>query len=252
MEFKLPDVHEISVDVDGQRFDGSWYIILNDMVVNYNGYTASTAERKAGADEVAVRLLRDLVEKHYTRLESISAAIPHAIRLAAHRYVNSPDEDSGAADFVASFGDSVKESAIHQQLSWLCVNALWMIVPAWKHMCDGNAAEDTFNNLRQWLQDPTHTVDWPTATTPAIALRNGVRVGDCDACRLEPTADAAAHAARYLQSAHSVDAAATLLSASYAYDEGCHSIDAPDRFEKWLVFEALQTSLQCRPLNKVA
>lgn len=247
MEFKLPDIHQISVDVAGERFEGSWYIILSNMVVNYNGYTSKTPKRSSDADEVAVRMLRDLVEKHYVQLESIPTSIPQAIRLAAHQYMNSPEEDTDG--FVASFGESGIGSAVHKQLSWLCVNALSMIVPAWKHMCDGNAAEDTYINLRQWLQDSSHPVDWPVATTPAIAKRNGIRVGDCDVCRLEPIADAVASAARYLQSGQPDDATASLLSASDAYDEGCHSRDAPDRFGKWLVFDVLQASLDCRPTD---
>ena len=252
MEFKLPEIHEISVDIDGERFNGSWYIILNDMVVNYNGHAASTPQRKTDADPVAVRMLRDLVEKHYARLESIPSGIPHSIRLAAHRYVNSADEESAAAELVASFGDSIAGSTVHQQLSWLCVNAISMIVPAWKYMCDGNAAGETFYNLRQWLEDPMHAMDWSIVTTPAIALRNGVRVGDCDACRLVPIADAVASTARFLQSAQSADATAALISASCAFDEGCHSSDAPDRFEKWLIFDVLQTALVCKPIDKVA
>ncbi len=252
MEFKLPDIHELSVDVDGELFVGSWYIILNDMVVNYNGFTASTPERTTDGDDVAVSMLRDLIAKHYARLESIPTEIPHAIRLAAHRYINSLDEETAVSDFVASFGESETEAAIRQQLSWLCVNALSMIVPAWKHRCDGNAAEDTFNDLQQWLQDPMHRVDWQTVTIPAVALRNGNRVGDCDACRLEPIADAVANAARYLRSAGTANVTACLLSASYAYAEACHSRDTPDRFEEWLVFEALQPSLESKPLDRVA
>ncbi|PQO25369.1 hypothetical protein C5Y96_23805 [Blastopirellula marina] len=251
MGFKLPDIHEISIDVAGRRFDGSWYIILHDMVVNYNGHAASTPQRASDAEEVALSMLRDLVAKHYMPLESIPPDIPPAIRIAAHQYVNSNDDESVTADFVASFGPSVASSAVHRQLSWLCVNALSMIVPAWQHMCDSNVAEETFHALRKWLQAPRHEVDWQTATSPAVALRDGVRVGDCDACRLEPIADAVASAARYLQSADSADASACLLSVSYAYDEGCHTRDAPDRFEKWLVFDVLQTSLECLPVHEV-
>lgn len=252
MDFQLPDVHEISIDVDGKRFDGSWYIIWNRMIVNYNGYTASIPELTTDANEVAERMLRDLVTKHYIPLELIPETIPLAIRVAAVQYINSAEEDVAGAEFVASFGESVPASEVHQQLSWLCVNALSMIVPAWKYMCDSNTAEDTFNSLQQWLQDPSHRVDWQAATTPAIALRDGVRVGDCDACRLEPTADAVANAARYLQSAEPAHATNCLLSANEAYGEGCHSRDAPDRFPKWLVFDVLPTSLERRPINKVS
>lgn len=250
MKFKLPEIHEITVEVDGERFEGSWYIILGDLVINYNGHTASTHQRKTNADAVAKKMLGDLVEKHYVRLETIPAGIPQTIRQAAHHYANGSLEESAAAELVASFGRSIVGSLTHRQLSWLCINGISMIVPAWKHMCDGNAAEEVFADLRQWLQDPLYAVDWATATTPAIALRDGIRVGDCDACRLEPTAEAVAHTARYLLSANAADATAALLSASDAFDEGCHTPDAPDRFEKWLVLNVLKSALDCQAIEK--
>lgn len=249
MEFKLPEIHDLRVEIEGRRFDGCWYIVGDDMVVNYNGYTASTRQRQTNADDIAQAMLRDLVEKHYVRLESISTSVPQPIRLAAHRYVNASDEESAAQELVASFGDSTAGTLAHRQLSWLCVNGASMVVPAWKFMCDGNAAEETLNDLREWLQNPLHAVDWATAIRPAVGRRNGIPVGDCDACRLEPTADAVASTARYLQTADPADAATALLSASYAYSEGCHSEEAPERFEKWLVFDLLLPALECKPVG---
>lgn len=254
MELKLPPNQELRIEVDGEVFHGSWYIILDRMVVNYSRYTTSTHEFQTNAAAVVERMLRELVEKHYTRLGSIPSAIPQTIRLAAHRYVNrlinSVDEDEATADLVASFGESVTGSAAHRQLSWLCVNSISMIVPAWKFMCDGNAPEETFNTLRNWLQNPEQVVDWSAAMTPVIPLRKGARIDDCHACRLEPTADAVASTARYLRSADIADAIAALCAACYAYDEGCHSSDAPERFEKWLVFDVLSTALACQPLGE--
>jgi len=249
MKFRLPEIHQIGLDVDGERFDGSWYVVLDQMVVNYNGHTASTGQQERNADQVATRMLADLVRTHYVRLDSVPAGIPESIRLAAQRYANESLEESATANLVASFGRSSIGSHTHQQVSWLCVNGISMIVPAWKQMCDGNAAEETFTNLRQWLLDPRHAVDWETVTTPAIALRDGVPIGDCDACRLEPTAEAVAHTARYLKVADAADATAALLSASYAYNEGCHAPDAPDRFGKWLVWNVLESAVECKPLN---
>ncbi|QDU37203.1 hypothetical protein Mal4_15120 [Maioricimonas rarisocia] len=249
MEFSLPEIHEISVDVDGRQFDGSWYVVLQDMIVNYNGFTASTNGCPSNADEVAKGMLRQLVAAHYVRPESIPAGLPPSVREAAHRYINESLEESQAASFVASFGKAERGALLHRQLSWMCVNALAMIVPAWKYMCDGNAAEETYLDLRQWLGDPSHPVDWKSATTPAVATRDGLRVGDCDACRLEPIASAVAHTARYLQSADPADATESLESADEAYDEGCHSRGAPDRFSKWLVFDVLPRALACRPIE---
>lgn len=251
MKFKLPETHNISVEIEGQRFDGCWYDLRGEVNVIYNGYGASTYDRETNANDVALAMLCTLVQKHYIKLESIPARLPQRIRLAAHDYVNASDEESAAQALVASFGDSIAGALVHKQLSWLCVNGTSMVVPAWKYMCDGNAAEETLNDLRTWLQDPAHSVDWASAVTPAVGRRGGVPVGDCDACRLEPIADAVASTARYLRSADPVDATAGLLSARYAYDEGCHSDEAPDRFEKWLVFEVLEAALDCRPVGGI-
>ncbi len=248
-------MHDISIEIGGERFEGCWYIVLGDMVVYYDGQTAKTPLSKANVADTPWRMLRELVEKYYTRLDSISLTIPQAVRLSARELVNTGfrlgnarREEAVTAKFVMSFGESVAGSLVHQQLSWLCINAVSLIVPAWKHLCDGNAAEETFESLRRWLQDPTQTVDWSSAVQPAVALRAGIRVGDCDTCRLELIADAVASSARYLQSADSAEATATLLSATWAYEEGCHPQDAPERFEKRLIHEVLPAAIECQPL----
>jgi hypothetical protein len=248
MKFELPEIHKISVDFDGERFEGAWWVIGGGLIVGYIGYTDSTFEWGADANKIATTMLRKLVRKHYVKLEQIPMTIPEPIRLAAYRYVNASLEESVTEEFVASFGDSVPGSLVHERLSWLCVNAISMIVPAWKHLCDDNIAEQLYDDLRRWLADPTRAVDWPTATTPAVGRRNGVQVEDCDACRLEPTADAVASTARYLQIADAADAIAVLSSAGHAYNEGCHSRGAPDRFQKWIVFEVLESAVKCEPL----
>lgn len=249
MEFALPTIHDIAIDIDGRRFEGSWYVTMNDMIVNYNGHTASTAERATSANEIALDMLGDLVRDHYVDLKSIPSHLPPAVRQAAHYYLNSLDDDQTVNELVASFGQSTVASQVHRQLSWLCVNALGMIVPFWKLMCDNDAPEQTFRGLRQWLDDPSHPVDWSTARRPSVAMRDGVKVSDCDSCRLEPTADAVAQTADYLQTADASSVVAALLFAAGAYDEGCHSPDTPDRFEKWLVFGALLPACQCKPVD---
>ena len=249
MEFTLPPVHDIEIEIDGRRFDGSWYVILGDMIVNYNGYTVSTHERTTDADEVAVEMLHDLVRKHYIGLDSLPDNLPTRIRDAAHNYVNAFGDDQPTHELVSSFGESIVGSDVHQQLSCLCVNAIGMIVPFWKFMCDSNTPETTYRELRHWLDDPSHSVDWSSAQRPSLAMRDGERVGDCDACRLEPTADAVAKAAAYLRTADPSLAVDVLLAAASAYDEGCHSQDSPDRFEKWLVFDVLPRACRCEPLD---
>lgn len=116
-------------------------------------------------------------------------------------------------------------------------------------LTSGDTPEKTYRDLRNWLVDPTHTVDWESAQIPCIALRDGERVGDCDACRLEPTANAVASTAFYLRTANPEKAVDVLRSTSAAFDEGCHSQDSPDRFEKWLVFNVLPRACRCEPID---
>jgi hypothetical protein len=194
-------------------------------------------------------MLRDLVRKYYISLGSLPASLPTPIRDAAHVFVNSFDDDQLTRDLVSAFGESTQAAEVHRQLSWLCVNATGIVVPFWKLMCDSDIPEKTYLGLRNWLADPSHAVDWSSAQRRSFATRDGQRVTDCDACRLEPIADAVAKTAEFLRTAESSVAVDALLAVAAAYDEGCHPHDLPDRFEKWLVFDVLPRACQCKPLN---
>lgn len=249
MTFTLPEVHEIEVELDGRRFEGAYYVVLGDLIVNYNGRTSSVALPTRNASEIAIDMLRDLVRLHYVDIEAIPSTLPQDIRLAAHAYLNSFDDVQVVQDLVATFGDSTIGSDVHKRLSWLCVNSLGPIVPCWKMMCDGDEPERTLGELRRWLDDPAHVVDWDLACRPSIAIRNGSVVGDCDACRLEPLARAVASTADYLHTANASSAVAAICSAYGAYAEGCHPQDAPDDFEEWVVFSVLSNSYECTPVD---
>ena len=249
MAFTLPPVHDIAIEIEGRTFEGSWYVVLGDMVVNYNGHTAKAHKGASDADTVAIEVLRDLVRKHYICLDLLPANLPAPVRNAAYIFLNSFHVGQPAHDLVSSFGESVLGSRVHRQLSWLCVNAIGMVAPYWKFMCDSDTPERTYLALRKWLADPSHSVDWALAQSPSIATRNGARVGDCDACRLEPIADAVAKTATYLRTADSLMAVDALLAVASAYDEGCHPQGSHDRFEKWLVFDVLPQACQCKSLE---
>jgi hypothetical protein len=239
VSFQLPDVHDIAIDVVGRTFDGSWSIVLGEMVVYYNGHTSGVENPEENHDEIARGLLRELVREHYVPLEAIAADLPAAIREAAHLYINNLDDEDSSEILVDAFGDAEPGSAAHRQLSWLCVNALTPIVPFWKLMCDSDGPEQTLAALRRWLDDPATPVDWSAAGRPEVALRDGEVVADCDACRLEPTAAAVAATATYLQSADASLAVAALDDACCAWSEGCHPEEKSQRFETWLVLNVL-------------
>lgn len=239
MRFRLPEVHDIAVDVDGRTFDGAWSIVLGQLVVYYNGHSSGVENPQYGHDEIARGMLLELIREHYVPLEAIAADLPPMIREAAHVYINNLDGEDSAEVLVAAFGDAEPGSPAHRRLSWLCVNAITPIVPYWKLMCDSDGPEQTLGTLRRWLDDPATPVDWEAACRPEVALRDGEVVGDCDACRLEPTADAVAAAAGYLRSADASLAVAALDDASCAWSEGCHPEENSGRFESWLVLSVL-------------
>lgn len=244
MAFTLPEVHEIEAVIDGRRFEGAYYFVLGDLIVNYNGFTTSVRKPAADVRKVALNMFRDLVREHYVPLDAIPTELPQPIREAAHAFLNSFDDDRPTENLVASFGDSTLGSHVHTQLSWLCINVLEPIVPFWKYMCDDDAPEQKFRELRNWLNDPSCEVDWSSACQPDVALSDGVVVADCDACRLKPIARAVAKTAEYLRTADSWAAAKAILSACSAYDEGCQPSDAPG-FEQWVVFDVLPASFRC-------
>ena len=249
----MTETHDISVEIDGKRFNGAWSDVMGEMVVYYNGFTASTYPVPEEPDTIAKELLADLVREHYCDLESLPKSIPEAIRVSAHELLNADmDEDFEAIeDLVHSFGDSPNDSLANQRLAWLCVNSLSMIVLSWKHMCDDDLAEPAHAKLVQKLLDATIQVDLDSMTTPIIAKRNGVPVADCDECRLRPTAEAIASTATFLQTGKYSAAINAIWSAYNAYEEGCHLADAPETFSEWLVQDVLQPSLECRPIHGV-
>lgn len=249
MGLGMPEVHDITVEVDGQTFEGAWWVSLNDMIVWYNGYGARTAQQSEGANEIALKMLEELVREHFIPLNSVPLSLPPAVRETAHNYLNSMDDQQLTAKLIRSFGSSVVGSQAHRQVARVLINALGMVVQFWKDMCDDDVPEKTFNDLRQWMSDSSHPVDWQNACKPSVAKRNGVQVVDCDACRLVPIADAVAQTARYLQSANTESAVEALCSVAGAWDEGCHFRDVPDRFEKWIVYEVLPFALECRQLE---
>ncbi len=76
MEFKLPKLYDIGFESDHIRLDGSWFVILSDMVVNYRGFTSFVSEPALGNDEIAIRLIRALSEQYYAFVEPLAAEIP--------------------------------------------------------------------------------------------------------------------------------------------------------------------------------
>ena len=249
----MSETYDISIEIDGERFRGAWSNLMGEMVVYYRGFTASTYPVPEEPDTMAKEMLASLVREHDVDLDALPNSIPEAIRVAAHEFMNADmDEECEAIeDLVHAFGESPIDSLPHQQLAWMCVNALSMIVPSWKHMCDDDVAEPAHAKLVQKLLDADIQIDLSSMSTPLIAKRNGIPVADCDECRLRPTAEAIAKTAAFMQTGESNAAIDALSSAYDAYEEGCHIDEAPERFSEWLALEVLQPSLECKPIKDV-
>lgn len=247
MTLEIPDFTDIEVEIDGRRFRGAYSVMLGDLVVYYNGHTSSVRKPVANLHEVAVDLLRELVRENHVDKSSLPSELPQAIRDAAIAYVNGFDDDTLIRDLIESFGPAPVGSVAHAQVSRLCLDALRPIVPFWKFMCDDFGPERTVWELNQWLRDRSFRIDWELARRPFICYRDGQRVQDCDACRVEPIAQAVTHCADYLQTGKMESAVATLAQACAAYDEGCSPEGEERSFEQWLVEDVLLNAYRFKP-----
>lgn len=247
MKFSLPKVVDIQTEMAGRTIKGSFYEVLGDLVVNYNGRTASVKKPKTHLHEVALELFQKLVQEHYVPISAIPGELPEPMREAALEYVNSMDEDESVRALILSFGEFPIGSRVHQQVSWLCVNSLHLIVPFCKWMCGDDGPERILASMIRWLKDPSYPLDWESARRPLEARLGGVKIEDCDACRVEPIAQAVACCADYMQTANIDSAVKTLLSAWGAHAEGAWPPDQDQPFELWLVQIALPHAYRCEP-----
>jgi len=221
MAFELPASTDIEVDIDGRPFRGTYSFMLGDLIVYYNGRAKTVRKSTEHVHEIALDLLRQLVEQYYVEMDSVPEELPQRMREAAHVYANSFGEDEPIRALIETFGEALVGSGVHTQVSWLCVNAIQPIVPFWKMMCDDDAPERTLAELGQWLNDRTHPVDWESARQPAVARCDGLRIVDCDACRVEPIAGAVVCCADYLENGDIDSAVGAIFEAQGAKSEGC-------------------------------
>lgn len=243
MEFKFPESHPVEIEIEGVKHKGSFYFLLGQMVVNFNGNTSSQIAPKGEPDGAAKQMLKTLVQEHYVSLSEIPSEWPEDIRQAAHAYINSGDDESSLDDLTRSFGDPEADSLAFKQIAILCLKSLDVVVPAWKEICDDNELLQTTAELWKRLEDSDHSVNWEAACSPKPALRHGKKVEDCDACRAEPLAEAVAATATFLRTANIESAFDALSSVSAAHDEGCHPDDEFESFPKRLVFSLLPSVL---------
>ena len=248
-DFSLPKVTDLEISVDGRTVTGAYSVVLGDLVVYYNGHTASVRKPETNVYETAMQMLQDLVRQNYIEIDRVPGELPEPIRKAAVEYVNSFDEDAPIRELIKAFGQADIGSQVHTQVSWLCINALQPIVPFWKAICDDDAPQQLLAELLRWMNDRSYRINWETARQPLIARRDGLKIVDCDACRVEPIANALAHCAAYLQTANSDSAVKVILEAWGAHAEGCWSEDETRPYEQWFIEVALPNAYQCRAVR---
>lgn len=227
----LPEIHTLQVQVNGSQHRGSWYVLLGKVIVNYRDHTLTVSADPLPSEESLAALLRDLVAAHAVDLGQIPSAWPSDLRAAAHRYINSKEDESALADLLGNLA--------FDQTGWLCLDAASVVGPFWKELCDDNEPEQTLGELKLWMEDRSHSVNWTRVTMPSVATRGGRPIVDDDACRAEPIAVAVASTASFLQTEDKSSAIEALLSASAAHNEGCRPDELYASFEERLVKDLL-------------
>jgi hypothetical protein len=244
-DFSLPKVTGIEISVDGRTVTGAYSLVLGNLVVYYNGRTSSVRKPETNMHETAIEMLQDLVRQNYIEISKVPPELPEPIRIAAAEYVNSFDDDEPIRELIKAFGQATINSHVHTQISRLCINALQPIVPCWKAICDDDAAQQMLAELQRWLNDRSYPINWETARRPLVARRDGIKIVDCDACRVEPIATALAHCADYLQTANTDSAVKVILEAWGAHAEGCWPEDEDRSYEQWFIEVALPNAYHC-------
>ena len=248
-DFSLPEVTDIEIAMDGRTVAGAYSVMLGNLVVYYNGRTSSVSKPESNVHETAIQMLQDLVRQNYIEINRVPSELPEPIRQAAAAYVNSFDDDEPIRELLNAFGQSDSGSHVHTQVCWLCINALQPIVPCWKTICDDDAAQQILAELQRWLKDRSYLINWEAARQPLVARRGGIKIEDCDACRVEPIANALAHCADYLQTAHTDSAVKVILEAWGAHAEGCWPADEERPYEQWFIEVALPKAYQCQEVG---
>jgi len=258
------DPVDLSLEFDGRTLRGQYqvwnYPAHRELRVYYNGYSDAAVLTADDADlsKLAMELFGKVVRQNYMPLGRISADLPARVREAAYRYANDIEDDlpddPDDPDYllshvlVESFGDQPVGSVPHQQVSWLSLNVLKAVVPAWTRLCDQPTAQTTLDRLIDCVRGGAPIDDWDDLCRPPTATRNGYRIVDCDACRVEPIADGLAHAAKYIRRGGPRLAGDVIFDAWCAQDEGAWRHETMP-FSHWVVLVALPAAFDRREIS---
>jgi hypothetical protein len=180
----------------------------------------------------------------------ISKTLPRPVRAAALRYATDRETDDLGMQLLEAFEIAAIGDVAHRRAVWLCVLAVRRVLYGWEALgCEGDKPNQVVDTVASWVKNGRVPRDWAPLCVPAVAVRDGRVVTDCDINRARPIASAAAHTARFAQSAALSEADEALFSVWMAMDEGVHWPDSIP-FEEWLVTIALPAALELRDLSE--
>lgn len=178
--------------------------------------------------------------------------LPERLQQAARHYVIGDDEDDLelALEIIQGFGIPRHDGEVKRQVALLCVLAARRVLFGWTELgCAGDRPAAAIRAAWDWIHTGRISADWSAHCVPAPAVYDGRIIADCDACRVEPIAAAAARTAYFITTGNPVDAALVLCDARGAALEG---IESPDSlpFEEWITTVAIPAAFELRDLSE--
>lgn len=178
--------------------------------------------------------------------------LPERLQQAAQRFVAGDDDDdlAMALDVIRGFGIPRLDDEVKRRVAMLCVLVTRRVLFGWTSLgCEGERPADAIRAALDWIRTGKMGTDWPGHCVPAPAICDGEILGDCDACRAEPIASAAARTAYFITTGNPVDAALALCEAQGAALEG---VAFPDSlaFEEWVATIAIPAAFELRDLSE--
>jgi hypothetical protein len=179
--------------------------------------------------------------------------LPKRLIEAANRFVAFDEEDDSdidvATNLILGYGIPKMEPDALRRGVALCLLGARRILHGWSLLgCEGNRPEQVLDHVARWIQTGEYSPDWASLCLPAPALFNGRPIQDCDACRVEPIASAAARTALFAKTANPVDGAIALCDIRGAVLEGLDT-DDDGGYENWLINVAVPAAYNLDLVN---
>jgi hypothetical protein len=176
---------------------------------------------------------------------------PERLQQAAQRYAIGDDDDlTLALQVVQAFGLPRLDDEAKRRVAMLCILATRRVLFGWTEFeCEGEQPATAIRVTLDWIRTGERSTGWPDYCLPAPPITNGYIIADCDACRVEPIASAAARTAYFISTGNPVDAALVLCDAQGAASEG---VEYPNSlpFTEWIASIAIPAAFELRNLSE--